>query len=97
MCRIENKTEKAIKKYATYYKRYGSNLDRLERIQRDLEREEEDKIRNENLPYSEMCDKISRARNIIEGVFDKYFAVSRNLYCWINGNNNFKELVTSKK
>lgn len=94
MCRIENKIEKAIKKYAIYVKKYGANLDRLEQIQRGLENEEEGKIRDKNFPYSEQCDEITKARKIVEGVFDKYFSVG-NMYCWIDGNENFKELITS--
>lgn len=34
---INKMVDSIIKKYATYYKKHGSNLDKLERIHRDLE------------------------------------------------------------
>lgn len=89
---INKMVDSRMKKYATYYKRKGSNLDILEKYQRDLEEHCEDKIREKNYQYLRQCTEILDTFKLIENRFDYYFKVG-NFYAWQNGNENFKKLL----
>lgn len=89
---INKMVDSRIKKYATYYKKYGSNLDKLERIHRDLEEYCENKIREKNYQYSRQCAEISDTFKLIENRIDYYFRYD-GFYAWKNGNENFKKLL----
>lgn len=92
---INKMVDTKIKVYARRYKKYGSDLDRLERDQRQIESEIESKIREKGYIYSKECDFISNAHELIQKRFDFYFK-SGNLYVWLTGNENFKKLIDAK-
>lgn len=56
---INKMVDGAIKKYVAYYKKHGSNLDILEKYQRDLEEYTENKIREKNYQYLRQCAEIA--------------------------------------
>lgn len=89
---INKMVDSRIKKYATYYKKHGSNLDILERIHRDLEGYCELKIREKNYQYLHQCSEIYNTHNLIQNRFDYYFK-SGNYYVWQNGSENFKKIL----
>lgn len=89
---INKMVDGAIKKYVAYYKKHGSNLDILEKYQRDLEERTENKIREKNYQYLRQCAEITDANYLIQNRFDYYFK-SGNYYVWQNGNENFKKIL----
>ena len=90
---------KLIAQIKRYAKKDRADLDRLNKIQWEFERAEEDRIKAKNLHYTEECRMIDRARDEIQGVFDHFFGFA-NCYGtiagwdWINGNDNYKKLKT---
>jgi hypothetical protein len=89
---INKMVDSAIKKYVAYYKKHGSNLDKLEKIQRDLEEHCENKINNKYELFGKRVMEITNTHKLIQNRFDYYFK-SGNYYVWQNGNENFKKLL----
>jgi hypothetical protein len=89
---INKIVDSKVKGYAKYYKKRGSNLDKLESIQREIERHCEDKIKLKQYQYLHECAEINDTMYLIQNRFDHYFKVG-NFYSWINGNDNFKKLL----
>jgi vacuolar-type H+-ATPase catalytic subunit A/Vma1 len=89
---INKMVDSKIKEYAKYCKKYGSNLDKLESIQRNIELHCEEKIKSKQFQYLHECTEIQDSNYLIQNRFDYYFKVG-NFYNWIRGNDNFKKLL----
>jgi hypothetical protein len=89
---INKAVDAEIKKYARYYKKNGSNLDKLATIQINTESRFIDNIKEKNLPYIRECEEMKNILVLVENRFDYYFQVG-TMYAWINGNKNFKNLL----
>jgi hypothetical protein len=84
---INKMVDSKIREYA----KNESNLDKLEKIQRDIELHCEGKIASKIYQYSHEMYLIDHVNKLIQNRFDYYFKVG-NVYNWIKGNDNFKKL-----
>lgn len=90
---INKAVDAEINKYVKYYKKNGSNLDKLASIQINMENKFIDNIKSKNLTYIRECEEIKNILVLVENRFDYYFQVG-TMYNWIKGNENFKKLFT---
>ena len=89
---INKSIDAGIKKYITYVKKHGSNMDLLAKIQIDIENRFIDNVKAKNFTYQRECDEMKNILLLVENRFDYYFKVG-TVYNWIKGNENFRKLL----
>lgn len=90
--KINKLVDSIIKDYAKFQKKWGFDLDKLEKKQTNLERDLIENVNSKNYQYTKQCNEVDNVINLIQLRFDYYFKVG-NGYNWLNGNNNFKILL----
>lgn len=89
---VNKAVDASIKKYVKHYKKNGSNLDLLSKIQIDIENRFIDNVKSKNFEYQRECKEMINILNLVDDRFDYYFRI-HNTYNWLKGNKNFKKLL----